>query len=303
MPAPIIITRPAFTDVDSIPATVFNGVTIRDATVPDATAGAEGVMRLAGDLTGGANSPQLITSGVVAGTYGDSGDNIPQFTVDAKGRITSAANRQMPNTAVMPGTYGAFSAEAGLRIPQLTIDQKGRITAAIDRNLLEHVKFTIYDTLYPVGEVLITLRSGNPATWIGFGTWVPWGEGRALVGHNGADSDFNAVEKTGGEKTVTLTENQIPAHGHGIPALTGSTSVSGAHSHLLAYGTTSSGGAGLIDADGTNGNNAATTSTDTTGLHTHGVTTNASTTGSSGNGQAHNNLQPYIVAFFWKRTA
>lgn len=42
-----------------------------------------------GDLTGNYPGPALTTTGVVALTYG-SASQIPQFTVDAKGRITSA---------------------------------------------------------------------------------------------------------------------------------------------------------------------------------------------------------------------
>lgn len=56
-----------------------------------------------GDLTGEYPGPALTTTGVVALTYGGAGQ-VGQFTVDAKGRITSAAA-----VAITPGAIGALS--------------------------------------------------------------------------------------------------------------------------------------------------------------------------------------------------
>ncbi|MFR1213621.1 MAG: phage baseplate protein [Acutalibacteraceae bacterium] len=35
-----------------------------------------------------------------------------------------------------------------------------------------------------------------------WGTWAAWGGGRTPVGVNTADTSFNTVEKTGGEKRI-----------------------------------------------------------------------------------------------------
>ena len=36
----------------------------------------------------------------------------------------------------------------------------------------------------------------NPATYLGFGTWISWGAGKVPVGVDTADTDFATVEKT-----------------------------------------------------------------------------------------------------------
>jgi len=64
--------------------------------------------------------------------------------------------------------------------------------------------------VYPVGSIYMNATSStNPATFLGFGNWSAFGQGRMLVGINGADADFNAPGKTGGAKTVTLTNEQM----------------------------------------------------------------------------------------------
>lgn len=58
-----------------------------------------------GDLTGSYPNPTLVDSGVTAGTYGNS-SSYPVFTVDAKGRITSASS------LLLPGGGGALKVRA-----------------------------------------------------------------------------------------------------------------------------------------------------------------------------------------------
>lgn len=79
------------------------------------------------------------------------------------------------------------------------------------------------------------------------------------VGFDSEDEDFNAVGKTGGEKTHTLTIEEMPKHRHGI--------------------RTSNGSGGQVD----NMPWGAALATQTTN------------TEYTGGGQAHNNMPPYIV--------
>lgn len=64
MTAAVSFTRPTFTDNDTLTAAQFNDVTAASATVPDAEAGSEGVIRLAGALGGTAAAPTLATGAV-----------------------------------------------------------------------------------------------------------------------------------------------------------------------------------------------------------------------------------------------
>ena len=124
---------------------------------------------------------------------------------------------------------------------------------------------------YPVGSIYLSVDSANPSTKFG-GTWVAWGAGRVPVGINETDSDFNAVEKTGGEKTHTLTQNELPAS--------------------LSFKTNDIGF--QVYGEGTNQGEEVGTA--------FGSNTTLNLTNLDG-GQAHNNLQPYITCYMWKRTA
>lgn len=128
---------------------------------------------------------------------------------------------------------------------------------------------TSIETAWPIGSVFISVVSTNPNTLLGFGTWSAFGAGRVLVGRDSGDADFDTAEETGGAKTHTLIESEIPAH-----------------THVENSPTASSGGAVKFATD----SNAA------------GSEDSTLITGSTGGGTAHNNLQPYIVCYFWKRT-
>lgn len=70
----------------------------------------------------------------------------------------------------------------------------------------------VVDRLWPVGSIYLSAVSTNPADLLGIGTWVAVGAGRVLVGVDPNDTDFNAVLKTGGAKTVASAgSNSAPA--------------------------------------------------------------------------------------------
>ena len=125
--------------------------------------------------------------------------------------------------------------------------------------------------MHRVGDIIFSTSNENPSTIYG-GTWVAWGKGQVPVGVDTSDSDFNTVEKTGGEKEHTLTVVEMPSHTH------------------AQYVTSDNQGGGGIRVDYTKDGSSIP--------YLQGIDT-----GSSGENQPHNNLQPYITCYMWKRTA
>lgn len=66
----------------------------------------------------------------------------------------------------------------------------------------EKIKLEVFESAYPVGSAYINFtNSANPATILGFGTWVAV-PGRFIAGYDEAQTEFNAAEKTGGRKKL-----------------------------------------------------------------------------------------------------
>lgn len=121
--------------------------------------------------------------------------------------------------------------------------------------------------MHRVGDIIFSTSDENPSTIYG-GTWVAWGKGQVPVGVDTSDSDFNTVEKTGGEKEHTLTVDEMPSHKHDFGQQFATTSIlSGSYGYYMIAGTQTD----VIKNTGGN--------------------------------QPHNNLQPYITCYMWKRTA
>ena len=169
----------------------------------------------------------------------------------------------------------------GVSTPAITTatDSGGEVTPSLATGITavevwNLVKSAALDSIYPVGAIYTAITSGSPATVFG-GTWVSFGQGRVMVGHDDAaepDTDFVAGSTdgsavlVGGAKTHTLLIEEMPSHTHAINGIENQA------------GTGSDGG----------GNSASSYPT---------VNTNA-----TGDGGAHNNLQPYVVVYMWKRT-
>ena len=147
---------------------------------------------------------------------------------------------------------------------------------------------------YPPGSIYISTNAINPAEIWG-GSWERFAQGRALVGIDENDSDFATVEKKIGAKTHTLTTAQLPSHSH-----SGSSSSTGSHTHgVQGYERTTynSSGARAVSYVKLTGDSASSsTPVLSAGSHSHTISV-----GSTGSGSAHNNIQPSIAVYVWRR--
>ena len=129
---------------------------------------------------------------------------------------------------------------------------------------LEEQVGDLIDRIYPVGAIYISVNSTDPSILFG-GTWEQI-EGRFLLASN---STYTAGS-VGGEAMHTLTTNEMPSHHHAL-------------GQDWADWKLQTGGGGPR------------------GIYVgYAYSTNSKDTGGDG---AHNNLQPYITVYMWKRTA
>jgi microcystin-dependent protein len=161
------------------------------------------------------------------------------------------------------------------------------VTASLMNTHVRDNLSVLRDSMWPIGSVYTSVTNTNPATTLGVGTWSAFGAGRTLVGVDTGQTEFDTVEETGGAKTHTLSASEMPVHNHGVtdPGHTHEAYITDWDSSQTATG-------------GPEAGNFRQSGTKTTQSATTGISTN-----NAGSGGSHNNLQPYITVYFWKRTA
>lgn len=121
---------------------------------------------------------------------------------------------------------------------------------------------TIFDMIYPVGAIYISVNSVNPSILFG-GTWEQV-QDRFLLG---AGSTYSAGS-IGGEANHTLTIDEMPRHNHEVDNLNAS---GNATPYMTVQAQEKKGYGGNVQ------------------------------TMFAGGGQPHNNMPPYLAVYIWKR--
>ena len=146
----------------------------------------------------------------------------------------------------------------------------------------------IVNSIYPVGQIVEYASDINPNDLYSWQTWKQIKDVFTL-----AAGDKYTIGNTGGAATVTLTIDQIPAHGH-----TATASNDGEHTHSgaakrntiwRAESSWTNDSGNLVASEG---------NTDNAGGHSHKIEIQ-----NTGGDAAHNNMPPYLVTIKWKRTS
>ena len=129
----------------------------------------------------------------------------------------------------------------------------------------------LVDYIYPIGSIYMSVNSTNPSQLFGRYVDTMADKEEFLYGVDTSNVNFETPEKTGGEETHSLHISEMPKHNHGM-----------LNYNETGYTVNYSSGSVLFGSDiGYEGN---------------------INTSYNGSGVPHNNLQPYITCYMWKRT-
>lgn len=157
-----------------------------------------------------------------------------------------------------------FEAKTNTKFTNTKEELKNLINTTIDNTI---------NYIYPIGSVYISLTDTNPGTYLK-GTWEQFAQGRTLIGvgdgNDGVTSMTFEANATGGEYKHKLTIEEMPKHTHKFRCRGGqeaqTSSPFGDNKPLLQ------------------------------GANEYGPYVDE-----TGGDASHNNIQPYVTVYFWKR--
>lgn len=188
-------------------------------------------------------------------------------------------------------------------------------------NLIKSINTKLSDILllaWPIGSIYESTVSTNPSMLFG-GTWEAMDAGRVLVSAGTATSGtIYTIGTKNGEEKHKQTLEELVTHNHtavsdsqGKHNHSGTTSADGIHSHTTTFGVNEGEGDNMNGSIySTHGNYSKNSTTNEAGNHSHSLKINAAgdhshniTVFNNGGGKAFNIMQPYEVAYRWKRIA
>lgn len=254
----------------------------------------------------------------VAGTQNTSG-NAAKATHATK--ATKADKATAATSAGTAGTAGtaASAGHAGYWTTARTLSLKGDVTGSVSvqgksamnincsvtdashthtlsniTGLDEELKGYVHiDNMWPPGSVICMANDNNPNDFLGAGTWTRFGQGKTLVGGNGAksggsdpyrkESHWPQASKftghKGGGDTMKLTTSNLPAH---------------SHVHTVKVGRSYSKNGRQAKNGVVQGSNGEVLNNTTAKYE--------ATTKSAGSGNSFSLLQSYVVVAYWIRS-
>lgn len=195
------------------------------------------------------NGGEWLNQGQLQGAKGDQGPQGIQGPIGPQGEQGVQGPQGPPGPQGEQGEQG----ETGPQGPQGPPGEKGETGPQGPQGpagglTIEQIIAQLNDVYFPVHSTMVTTDNVNPGTRISGTVWELTSQGKAIVGVDPDDPDFNEAGKSGGAKEVdlshfhatrnaTLTVEQLPSHGHVMDHSHGAgslfTGYAGSHKHMV----------------------------------------------------------------------
>lgn len=204
------------------------------------------------------------------------------FGKDGKSLTFFGQDGNSANTLTINGDLAINSVKENTSSTKLLVANGSTVMYRDWNKLVNSIK----SAMYPVGSVYITYNNVNPGTFLG-GTWVQFGQGRTLIGQGTGNDGSTSMSFTANSTGGSYKHNHI----YGIKV----NEYYSATSNLGVRKPDGSWQGGIRDGTGhAYFNNCSQAGNKELNTDTYKIESNTSNSGT---------IQPYIVVFFWRRTA
>ena len=204
------------------------------------------------------------------------------FGKDGKSLTFFGQDGNSANTLTINGDLAINSVKENTSSTKLLVANGSTVMYRDWNKLVNSIK----SAMYPVGSVYITYNNVNPGTFLG-GTWERFGQGRTLVGEGTGNDGSTSMSFTANSTGGSYKHNHI----YGIKV----NEYYSATSNLGVRKPDGSWQGGIRDGTGhAYFNNCSQAANKELNTDTYKIESNTSNSGT---------IQPYIVVFFWRRTA